>query len=194
MCRTLPFDDHYLFDRVAGDMSLTLSHIPRVWQTCRLGMRNSSSQAALRSILSKELSEIRAAGTYKVERVITTPQAAAIQVQEREGKLLNFCANNYLGLSVRNKECSLSVFHSWYKLAMSTRARPNSYDVTMSSSDPMPTPTCSVSLIFIFTCMNIHAHTMQYCSLTLRWWRQPRLLWTSMAMGSAQSDSSVEHR
>ena len=86
-------------------MSLTLSHIPRVWQVCRLGMRNSSSQAALRSILSKELSEIRAAGTYKVERVITTPQAAAIQVQERDGKLLNFCANNYLGLSVRNNAC-----------------------------------------------------------------------------------------
>ena len=175
-------------------MSLTLSHIPRVWQTCRLGMRNGSSQAALRSILSKELSEIRAAGTYKVERVITTPQAAAIQVQEREGKLLNFCANNYLGLSVRNKKCSLSVFHSWYKLAMSTRAHPNSYDVTMRSSDPMPTPTCSVSLIFIFTCMNIHARTMRYCSLTLRWWRQPRLLWTSMATALAQSGSSVEHR
>lgn len=83
-------------------MSLTLSYIPRVWQAYGLGMRSSSSQAALRSILSKELSEIRAAGTYKVERVITTPQAAAIQVQEWEGKLLNFCANNYLGLSVRN--------------------------------------------------------------------------------------------
>lgn len=64
-------------------------------------MRSSSSQAALRKILSKELSEIQAAGTFKKERVITTPQAASIHVQEREGDLLNFCANNYLGLSVR---------------------------------------------------------------------------------------------
>lgn len=86
-------------------MSLTLSQMPRIWQSYGLGMRSSSSQAVLRSILSKELSEIRAAGTYKVERVITTPQAAAIQVQEREGKLLNFCANNYLGLSVRDSAC-----------------------------------------------------------------------------------------
>ena len=66
-------------------------------------MRSSSSQASLRSILSKELSEIQAAGTYKTERVITTPQAAAIRVQEQEGSLLNFCANNYLGLSVRER-------------------------------------------------------------------------------------------
>ena len=66
-------------------------------------MRSSSSQASLRAILSKELSEIRAAGTYKTERVITTPQAAAIRVHEQEGSLLNFCANNYLGLSVRER-------------------------------------------------------------------------------------------
>ena len=63
-------------------------------------MRSSSSQAALRGILSEELAGIRAAGTYKTERIITTPQAAAIKVQQSDGKLLNFCANNYLGLSV----------------------------------------------------------------------------------------------
>ena len=88
----------------AVEMSISLSHSPCIWQARRSGMRNSSSQAsiALGSILRKELSEIRTAGTYKEERVITTPQAAAIQVQERAGTLLNFCANNYLGLSVRN--------------------------------------------------------------------------------------------
>ena len=110
------FDVHYLFEVESRgtnelEMSLTLPHFPRIWQSCGRGMRNNSSQAALRSILSKELSEIRAAGTYKVERVITTPQAAAIQVQEREGKLLNFCANNYLGLSVRNKAHNWTVFY-----------------------------------------------------------------------------------
>ncbi len=43
------------------------------------------------------LEEIRAAGTFKEERVLASPQGAAVRVQGRE--VLNFCANNYLGLS-----------------------------------------------------------------------------------------------
>ena len=45
-----------------------------------------------------ELEEIDAAGLYKRERQITTPQRVAIQTKER-GEVLNFCANNYLGLA-----------------------------------------------------------------------------------------------
>ncbi len=48
--------------------------------------------------LEQELSEIKDAGLYKEERVITTPQDAAIRTQST-GEVLNFCANNYLGLS-----------------------------------------------------------------------------------------------
>jgi glycine C-acetyltransferase len=48
--------------------------------------------------LQKELTAIRDAGLYKSERVITTPQNAAIKVSTGEN-VLNFCANNYLGLS-----------------------------------------------------------------------------------------------
>lgn len=48
--------------------------------------------------LEQELSEIRDAGLYKEERIITTPQSAAIKTQNT-GEVLNFCANNYLGLS-----------------------------------------------------------------------------------------------
>ena len=44
----------------------------------------------------KELQEIRDAGLWKEERVILSPQAAKIRVQQ--GEVLNFCANNYLGL------------------------------------------------------------------------------------------------
>ena len=44
------------------------------------------------------LSSIRDQGLYKAERVITTPQAAHIQVQEGD-PVLNLCANNYLGLA-----------------------------------------------------------------------------------------------
>lgn len=47
--------------------------------------------------LQQELAEIKAAGLYKSERVITSPQRAEIEVAGR--KVLNFCANNYLGLS-----------------------------------------------------------------------------------------------
>ncbi len=48
--------------------------------------------------LTKTLEEIRAAGLYKTERVITTPQSVEIKVQSGE-EVLNFCANNYLGLA-----------------------------------------------------------------------------------------------
>jgi len=44
------------------------------------------------------LDEIRAAGLYKEERVITTPQGVEIRVQDGQ-EVLNFCANNYLGLA-----------------------------------------------------------------------------------------------
>ncbi|WNJ21176.1 glycine C-acetyltransferase [Pontibacter sp. G13] len=48
--------------------------------------------------LSEELKEIEQAGLYKKERVITSAQGAEIQVSTGE-EVLNFCANNYLGLS-----------------------------------------------------------------------------------------------
>ena len=47
--------------------------------------------------LSQTLAEIREAGLYKEERLICSPQRAAIEVAGKE--VLNFCANNYLGLS-----------------------------------------------------------------------------------------------
>ncbi|MCK9256382.1 MAG: glycine C-acetyltransferase [Bacteroidales bacterium] len=48
--------------------------------------------------LQKEISEIKEAGLYKSERVIVSPQGAEIEVSSGK-KVLNFCANNYLGLS-----------------------------------------------------------------------------------------------
>ncbi|MBL4681424.1 MAG: glycine C-acetyltransferase [Pseudomonadales bacterium] len=51
-----------------------------------------------KAFISQQLDEIKAAGLYKEERVITSPQGSQIQVnQERE--VLNLCANNYLGLA-----------------------------------------------------------------------------------------------
>ncbi len=48
--------------------------------------------------LEHELAEIRQAGLYKEERIITTPQGAVIDTTTQR-EVLNFCANNYLGLS-----------------------------------------------------------------------------------------------
>lgn len=54
------------------------------------------------SSLKSELAEIDAAGLFKKERIITSPQGANIQVAGGE-EVLNFCANNYLGLSSHPK-------------------------------------------------------------------------------------------
>ena len=52
----------------------------------------------LKEFLTNELEGIKAAGLYKNERIITTPQRADIKVNAGSD-VLNFCANNYLGLS-----------------------------------------------------------------------------------------------
>lgn len=52
----------------------------------------------LKEHLTTQLEEITAAGLFKRERIITTPQDAVIKTTEGE-EVLNFCANNYLGLS-----------------------------------------------------------------------------------------------
>jgi glycine C-acetyltransferase len=54
--------------------------------------------AAFKNHLAQQLTEIRAAGTYKSERVIMTPQGTTIRVADGH-PVLNLCANNYLGLA-----------------------------------------------------------------------------------------------
>jgi len=56
----------------------------------------------LKPKLQKELEDIREAGLYKEERIIASPQDAEISLQDGS-KVLNFCANNYLGLSSHPK-------------------------------------------------------------------------------------------
>lgn len=55
-------------------------------------------RTALLDHLAKETEELKHTGLYKAERIITSPQNAAIHVRSGED-VINFCANNYLGLS-----------------------------------------------------------------------------------------------
>ncbi len=52
----------------------------------------------LRQHLNEQLADVRVAGTFKSERVITSPQRAHISTTDR-ADVLNMCANNYLGLA-----------------------------------------------------------------------------------------------
>ena len=52
----------------------------------------------IKDILKKELQEIQEAGLYKSERIITSAQEAVIKIATGQ-EVINFCANNYLGLS-----------------------------------------------------------------------------------------------
>src|SRR5213075_1623195 len=51
--------------------------------------------------IAKDVEEIKTSGLYKTERIISSPQAADITANGRE--VINFCANNYLGLSSHPK-------------------------------------------------------------------------------------------
>jgi glycine C-acetyltransferase len=64
---------------------------------------STTANAAFNGILTKQLEDMKAAGTYKTERVISSPQESKISVQGMPKKVLNFCANNYLGLSANEE-------------------------------------------------------------------------------------------
>ena len=59
------------------------------------------------------LDGIKESGLWKEERIITTPQSAKIDTTKAEG-VLNFCANNYLGLS-NNEELKKTAMQSYEK-------------------------------------------------------------------------------
>ena len=69
---------------------------------------------AIKNDLRKKLADIRAEGLYKAERVITSPQGARIRVRDG-AEVLNFCANNYLGLANHSaiREASRKAQDEW---------------------------------------------------------------------------------
>lgn len=68
-----------------------------VAETCR---KSSTASQNFRTILQKQVNDIHAAGTYKNERVISSPQKTIINIEGSSKSVVNFCANNYLGMSV----------------------------------------------------------------------------------------------
>ncbi|KAJ2764543.1 hypothetical protein IWQ57_005132 [Coemansia nantahalensis] len=71
----------------------------RLLATTAAARKPAQLPAALEERISTALDGMRAAGTFKTERVITTPQSASIGVQGGAASVVNFCANNYLGLA-----------------------------------------------------------------------------------------------
>lgn len=60
----------------------------------------SNAAENFRTILKNQLNDVHAAGTYKNERIISSPQKTVINIEGSSKSLINFCANNYLGMSV----------------------------------------------------------------------------------------------
>ena len=91
---------------------------------------NTVMYGKMKEYLQQELESIKEAGLYKTERVICSHQRAEIEVGGRT--VLNFCANNYLGLSDNKRlieAAKAAHVHHFIKTL------PNGYDSTLSSND-----------------------------------------------------------
>lgn len=72
----------------------------------------------IRQHLEKQIESIKNDGLYKTERIITTPQG--VEIMTNGQKVLNFCANNYLGLSSEPRvmaACNYTFFKYGYGMA-----------------------------------------------------------------------------
>ncbi|ELR23060.1 2amino-3-ketobutyrate coenzyme A ligase [Acanthamoeba castellanii str. Neff] len=89
--------------RVVSKCPVTLGQRAAAQGAIRLYAGKSSGAsvyaATLQPRLDQALKEIEEAGLYKRERTIVTPQSSSISVKERSEPVINFCANNYLGLA-----------------------------------------------------------------------------------------------
>lgn len=93
-------------------MFVPFSAIISIINISQIGLRCQSSAAVqhFRTILQKQLSDVHDAGTYKNERILTSPQETLINIEGSSKKVINFCANNYLGMSVSTKVNFIHLF------------------------------------------------------------------------------------
>lgn len=81
-----------------------------------------SAWAIARKAINENLQVIADEGTWKNERIITTAQGPHIKVEHKQQNVINFCANNYLGLSVRIFKC-LTLFFKFFSQLHSESSR-----------------------------------------------------------------------
>ena len=84
-----------MFNKLGSKVCHSLRNGPRF--TCR--QSHAWTNTAQKAI-NNSLKTIEEEGTWKKERIITGRQGAHIRVEQKDSKVINFCANNYLGLSV----------------------------------------------------------------------------------------------
>jgi len=85
---------------LSGSLNLASSaHTGTVTRGLRSARKQGEARAAIVSRLSTDIESIKSQGTYKNERLINSKQGSHITVRESNNEVLNFCANNYLGLS-----------------------------------------------------------------------------------------------
>merc|ERR1712055_1101129 len=82
----------------------TRSLVRLLQQGCRPSLplesrSQSTAAAALNTRLEEDMEAIRQAGTWKTERVLSTAQSVTVGIAGGSDAVLNFCSNNYLGLS-----------------------------------------------------------------------------------------------
>ncbi len=88
--------------RCAAPKHVTRISYPAPFSYLHAHTSNTKMYTSVKAQLKEELQAIHDAGLFKQERIITTPQGALIRTQQA-GEVLNFCANNYLGLSSHPK-------------------------------------------------------------------------------------------
>ncbi|KAF4651934.1 hypothetical protein FOL47_011345 [Perkinsus chesapeaki] len=85
-----------VLNRIRDAIPASTAALPRLAATSRFF----STHGALADKLKGIVDEAKSTGTYKSERIITSPQGASLYVEgSKQREILNFCANNYLGLS-----------------------------------------------------------------------------------------------
>lgn len=84
----------------ATEITYIRHHIPAI-------RYSSIAEQNFRTILKNQLNDVHAAGTYKNERIISSPQSTVINIEGSSRSVINFCANNYLGMSVSMKKKKL---------------------------------------------------------------------------------------
>ena len=90
-------------------MNSVISRSNKLFRVQYLTVRANSTLQQFKSHINDQLEQIKAAGTFKNERIIVTKQGSHIKVAGNNNEILNFCANNYLGLSV-------SIWSAYFRL------------------------------------------------------------------------------